>query len=119
MDKQDVAQGIAAGAIGFGVLAVAAPSTLLRMYGAEPTPSARSMTRLWGTRNIVLGLLTFQLEGDARDVALNSGMALNLADSVVSLLAPALDGMAPRTALAASLTSAGFAGAGGYAKSLG
>ena len=119
MDKQGLVQGIAAGSIGFGVLAVAAPGVLLKTYGTDASPSTRGMTRLWGTRNIALGFLTLQLEGDAQDLILSAAVAVNLADSLIGLLAPALDDLPARSSLAASLTSAAFAGAAGYAKSLG
>src|SRR3954471_20982807 len=115
MDKQALVQGLAAGAIGFGVLAAVAPGPLLSAYGTDPSPSARSMTRLWGTRNIVLGILTLQLKGDAQDTILSAAMGLNIADSVLGLIAPSLDRSPARTGLLASATSGLFAGLAGYA----
>jgi hypothetical protein len=118
MDRQEAAQGVAAGAIGFGVVGVLAPGALLKAYGADTSPTARAMTRLWGTRNLVLGVLTLQLDGNAQDTVLAAAMTLNLSDSLLGLLAPALDGLPARTSLAASLTSGAFAGLAGYARSL-
>src|SRR4051812_24227327 len=92
MDKQALRQGIAAASIGFGVVAVVAPETLLKTYGAAASPTARGMTRLWGTRDIVLGVLNLQATGDTVDLMLRAGAALNIADSLLGLLAPALDG---------------------------
>jgi hypothetical protein len=118
MDKQGLVQGLAAGAIGFGVMGAVAPGTLLRIYGADPTPSTRSMTRLWGTRNVVLGVLTLQLRGDAQDTMLSAAMYLNLADSLLGVIGPALDNSPAKTGLLAAASSGLFAGIAGYAKSL-
>jgi hypothetical protein len=118
MDKKSLSQGVAAASIGFGVLAALAPATMLKVYGADISPTARSMTRLWGTRNLLLGVLVLQAEGAALDTMLNAGLALNLVDSVLELVAPALDGSPGRTALQASATSALFGAVTGYAASL-
>src|SRR4051794_22058576 len=105
MDKQGLVQGLAAGSIGFGVVGALAPGLLLKTYGADTSPTALSMTRLWGTRTIVLGALTLQLDGDALDKMLGAAVALNIADSLLGLITPALDNFPARTGLLASATS--------------
>ena len=118
MDKQSLVTGLAAGTIGFGVAGTLAPSALLSIYGAEATPTARFMTRLWGSRNLALGVLTVQLEGKARDTLLQVAVGLNLVDALIGLVAPAVDGSPATASRAAAATSALFAGLAGYAASL-
>ncbi len=118
MDKQPLVQGMAAASIGFGVLGALAPGALLKTYGTDASPSTRSITRIWGTRNIVLGVLTLQLDGEAQDTVLDAAIGLNIADSVLGLIGPRLDGSSARAGLLASATSGFFAGLAGYAKSL-
>lgn len=97
---------LSAGAIGFGVLGVLTPGALGRIYGmGEASPGQLLMTRMWGTRNVVLGALLL-MAPERRSTLAGLSAGLNAADSLITALAP---GIPARMRFAGSLTSAGFA----------
>ena len=109
----DVQRAVGAGSIAFGAVAALTPRLFLSMYGVADEASVRTMTRLWGTRTAVLGALMFTLEGTADKRSL---MALSAAMNAVDAgLVAAARGAPGRARILGSLTSAGFAGALGYA----
>ena len=119
VNKDSLVKGISLGTIGFGVAGAAAPSLLIKSYGSVPTPTARFLARLWGSRNLTLGVLLLQLEGKARDDLLRLGVAMSALDTVLGLLAAPVDGLPASTGIAAAATSAGFAGLFSYTLQLG
>lgn len=119
VDKDSLVKGISAGSIAFGVAGAAAPALLIKTYRSQPTPTARFLARLWGSRNLTLGVLMLQLEGKARDDLLRLGIAMSALDSLLGLLAAPVDGLPASTGVAAAATSATFAGLFAYSLQLG
>ncbi len=101
------------GALAFGVGGLLAPDTLARMYGIpDGGPSFRFITRLWGTRNVVLGVLTLTAPSTAdKRRILGPALAMNGVDVVVALTSTELP---VRARYLAAATSAAFAGLGAY-----
>jgi hypothetical protein len=94
-------------------MAALTPRLFLGLYGVPDDASVRTMTRIWGTRTLVLGGLMFALEGTQNKQRLMSmSAAMNAADAV---MVAASGGIPARARVLGSLTSAGFAGALGYA----
>lgn len=111
MDDDALVKGLTAGAIGFGVAGVVAPDLLVRSYGIkDPSPGLRFMTRLWGTRNLVLGSLMIALPKE-RATLLKFDAAMNLADSLIGFTAA---GLPAQTRVMAGLTSGAFAVGSAY-----
>lgn len=109
-----VTKAIGAGSVAFGVLATLAPGALRAAYGdsASSGGSLDYFGRAWGTRTVVLGVLTLSAGSDVerkRIAALAAGM--NAVDSISAFRAT---GMPATTRALAGLTSAGFAVAAGY-----
>jgi hypothetical protein len=110
---EDVRKAVGIGSVAFGALAVLAPRQFLGLYGVPDEASVRTMTRLWGTRTLVLGALLFALEGSRdRHQLVTISAAMNTADAV---MVAAAGGVPVRARVLGSLTSAGFAGALAYA----
>jgi hypothetical protein len=84
-------QGISMGRLGFGVAGLLAPGLFLRQMGGKgaDTPAAALVTRLWASREIVLGLVTLQALEDGkppkRIVQLNA--LVDGTDAVAALVA--------------------------------
>lgn len=117
---QDTAQTVetlrkatAGGALAFGALAMFAPGALQRMYGLpDPSPEARFLGREWGSRTALIGALSLAAApGPARRSMALGSLALNGADTMISLTAP---GLPLRTRLMGAATSAGFGAAAAY-----
>lgn len=111
---EDIRKAVGVGSIAFGALATLAPRLFLGLYGV-PNDEAhlRLMTRLWGTRTAVLGALVFTVQGtESRQRLMSMSAAMNSADA---LMVAAAGDVPARTRVLGSLTSAGFAGALGYA----
>lgn len=112
-----IVQSIAAGAVGFGVLAVVLPRVFNAVYGLGSDPRMVGMTRLWGTRTAALGALGLVLKGDEqRKTLLTLVTAVNATDATLT----ALNGDLPaRTRVLGSASSAAFGAAGAYALATG
>jgi hypothetical protein len=111
--SDDIRKAVGVGSVAFGALAALAPRLFLGMYGVPDDANVRTMTRLWGTRTLVLGALVFTLEGDEnRRRMMTLAAAMNAADAA---MVAAAGGVPARARVLGSLTSAGFAGALGYA----
>jgi len=109
----DIRKAVGVGSVAFGVLAALAPRLFLGMYGVPDEANVRAMTRIWGTRTVVLGALVFTLEGtDNKQRLMTMSAAMNATDAVMVATA---GGLPARTRVLGSLTSAGFASALGYA----
>lgn len=109
----DIRKAVGVGSIAFGALATLAPRLFLGLYGVPDEAHLRLMTRLWGTRTAVLGALVFTVQGtESRQRLMSMSAAMNSADAV---MVAAAGGVPARTRVLGSLTSAGFAGALGYA----
>jgi hypothetical protein len=113
--SDDIQKAVGVGSVAFGAVAVLAPRLFLGLYGVPDDVNVRTMTRLWGTRTAVLGALVFALEdaGDQQKL-MTMAAAMNAADAAMVASA---GGLPARARILGSLTSAGFAGAIGYALS--
>ena len=109
---EDVRKAVGLGAIGFGVLAVAAPRVFLGIYGIPDEANVRLMTRVWGTRTTVLGALSLVLrDADDRRTLMTAAAAMEAADTllIATSHAPA------RARMMGAATTGGFAAATAYA----
>jgi hypothetical protein len=116
MDKATVLQGLGVVGVGFGVAALVAPDWLSGIYGLESTPTTRMAARLFGSRNLALGVAASLASNDEdRDKVL----ALTLGISGLDVLS-ALVGLRknlPRRAVAQLVfTSGGIAAAAASAR---
>lgn len=112
-DVDQVRQSIAYGAIGFGALAVTAPGAFNALYGLEGDGNLRTMVRLFGTRNLVLGALTLLTEdrGQRKKLAVLTA-ALDVVDTAI--IAKAGSDVSARARIVGALTTAVFAAASAY-----
>ena len=109
----DIQKAVGVGSVAFGAIAALTPRLFLGLYGVPDEANVRTMTRIWGTRTAVLGALMFTLEGDEnKRRMMTATAAMNAADAV---MVAAAAGVPARARVLGSLTSAGFAGALGYA----
>jgi hypothetical protein len=71
-----------------GVSAWAAPDLSGRVFGLDPdaNPQASYLARLFGVRDLVLGVGTLRAEPPARRAWLEAGIVCDLADAAASLL---------------------------------
>ncbi|HEV7206972.1 MAG TPA: DUF4267 domain-containing protein [Jatrophihabitans sp.] len=113
VQSDQVRQALALGAVGFGVLAVAAPRVFTALYGLTANPNVRVMTRLWGTRTAALGavMLTAKEPEDRRRLSMMS-TAMTALDTVIS--ATAGPDVSARGKILGTATSAAFTAAGAY-----
>ncbi|MDX6374624.1 MAG: hypothetical protein QOD98_3612 [Nocardioidaceae bacterium] len=110
IDLDQLEQGLAIGAVGFGVVATVAPRVFTALYGLGNDPKLITMTRLWGSSTATLG--TLSLIGAIDSTKGNPIITgLNVANTV--LIARA-DGIPARSKVLGALTSAGFAAGFGY-----
>jgi hypothetical protein len=105
--QDDIRRSVGYASIGFGAVAVLTPRLFLGIYGVHDEEDVRLMTRLWGTRNAVLGGLALALrdEEGRRTVmtALNAVDTLLISTSHVPKRARAM-GAATTAGFAAVLT---------------
>ncbi len=110
IDLDQLEQGLAIGAVGFGVMAAFAPRAFTGLYGIGDDPRLLTMTRLWGTRTAALGVLSLTGSADKQRLA-TIAAGMNLLDA---LLVARADGIPARSRAMGTLTSGGFAAAFGY-----
>ncbi len=110
----DPISGLAAGRIAIGSLSMLAPRLTAKMFLLDPAANQQLpiMTRLFGSREIALGVLTLASSGAARRQLVQVGVAVDSAD-VFTGLAAALSGGVPKTTgLLFAAAAAGAAAAG-------
>jgi hypothetical protein len=111
IDTENLYQGLAWGAIGFGAAATLVPRIFGGVYGLKDSGDLRVMTRLWGTRTSLLGVLLLTATGEERKRLILLATALNVADAL--LVAGAGSEVNKRSRVLGSLTSGAFAAAYG------
>jgi hypothetical protein len=112
-DVDAIRKGLSYGAIGFGALAVLAPRVFAGVYGLKGDGNVRAITRLWGTRTALLGVLAaIETDPAVQRRLITGATALNAADSMLTLKAGS--DVALRARIMGAATSAGFAAAGAY-----
>jgi hypothetical protein len=107
----DIRTSVGCASIGFGAVAALTPRWFLGMYGVPDDDNVRTMTRLWGTRTVVLGVLALALrEAEDRRTLMTASAAMNAADTlfIATSSAPA------RARAMGAATTAAFAGALAY-----
>lgn len=109
---------LSAAAIGFGVAGSVVPKVLISTYSSKATPPARLLARLFGSRNLALGILGLQLDGAALDAFIRTAVVMSAADAAFGLLAAPVDGLPASTGMATAVTGSIFAGLYAYALSL-
>jgi hypothetical protein len=109
--------GLSLGRIALGALAYAAPTVGLRSLTFEGKPQASYLFRLFGARDVALGVLTLMAPPSQRLALVKAGIAVDAADAGAGLLA--LRGGAVNkpmgvalTAVAAVATAAGVVALG-------
>ncbi|MCW2710626.1 MAG: hypothetical protein JWP24_820 [Marmoricola sp.] len=115
IDDDTLQQGLSWAAIGFGAAATLTPRAFERLYGLKDSGELRVMTRLWGTRTIVLGAALLGADKDERRRLTTLAVAMNAADALIT--AGAGSEVNKRSRVLGSLSSAAFAA--GYGSLLG
>jgi hypothetical protein len=112
IDNDTLNQGLAWGAIGFGAAATLTPKVFEGIYGLKDSGELRVMTRLWGTRTALLGVVLLGAEDDdaRKKLAMLAG-GMNVVDAFI--IATAGSEVNKRSRVLGSLTSAAFAAAYG------
>jgi hypothetical protein len=110
IDLDQLEQGLAIAAVGFGLVAALTPRVFTAVYGIGNDPKLLTMTRLWGSSTAALGALSLAGATDSTKAApLLAGMnALN------TVLIARASGIPVRSKALGALTSAGFAAGFGY-----
>ena len=109
--------GLSFGRIAVGAAAVANPHVAARMFQLDPVsnPQVSYMTRLFGSREIALGLVTLAVRGKGRRGVIGLGVAVDLVDAATGYLAMRDGTVSRKTALtligpAVGATASGVAG---------
>ena len=100
-DPRTLALALARGRIVAGLTLLIAPSLLLRNWVKETTPATKSVARMMGVRDLVLGLgaLTAVKEETQDAEWLSMGAACDAVDAVVSAFAPGISARGRAVAL--------------------
>ena len=107
----DIRKSVGYASLAFGAVAVLTPRVFLGMYGVPGDANVRLMTRLWGTRTVVLGALTLALgDSDDRRTLMTAAAAMNAADTLLVASSP----VPARARAMGAATTATFAGALAY-----
>lgn len=109
--------GLSAARVVIGALAIASPTLTSRLFrlDGEANPQLPYLSRLFGSREIVLGAATLLSRGTTRRNLVAAGIAVDSADAVAGLLA-ARDGLVSKptggflTAPALAAVAAGITG---------
>jgi hypothetical protein len=93
---------VSAGRVALGVSTFLAPGPALRPVGidASSDPQLAYLSRIAGSRDVVLGLLPLVAPADARRALLAAGLAVDAADAVAGVVARRSGGLGARSAVA-------------------
>ncbi len=110
------ALGLAVGRLGIGATALLTPRLFARMTGLQPESNASVSypTRLFGSREILMGAATLLTTGEVRRNLVGAGVAVDAAD-VLAALGSAVRGDVSKKSGAMLALPAGAAVAAGYA----
>ena len=106
--------GLSLGRVAVGAAAVANPESAARMFQLDPVgnPQLPYVTRLFGLREVALGLATLVARGKAQKAIIGLGILVDAGDGATGYLAMQ-DGTVPRkTAMTLIVPAAGAVGAG-------
>lgn len=110
------ALGLALGRLGIGATALLTPRLFARMAGLEPESNASVSypTRLFGSREVLMGAATLVTTGEVQRNLVGAGIAVDTAD-VLAALGSALRGDVTKKSGLMLALPAGAAVAAGYA----
>jgi Domain of unknown function (DUF4267) len=92
--------GLSLGRIAFGTVAVANPDLAAKAFGLDPADSQLSfVTRLFGVREIAIGLATVTASGSARRNLVIAGVLVDAADAATGYLGMKDGTISKKTAL--------------------
>lgn len=85
----DPVTGLSLGRIAIGAVALTSPPLAARLFqlDAAGNPQLPYMSRMFGSREIALGVTTLLARGPARTVLVRAGIAVDTADAVAAMLA--------------------------------
>lgn len=115
MQTQQLVKAVGLGAAGFGAVGVLAPSPLATAYGLGATADSRVVGRLFGSRNLAVGLMMATAPADEARRWARYAAAMNALDVVGALLAGRRGDLSGGKARQLALTSAAFALVSGLA----
>ena len=98
-------EGLAAGRIAAGAGAWLFPGLAARIIGVEPTPGTALIMRLFGARELAVGVAYLQADTHKRQRLLQVGMAMDGADGVAALIAGKQGGMRWNRAIALTIAA--------------
>ncbi len=107
IDEDTLSDVLSWGAIGFGAAATVTPRLFEKLYGLEDEGELRVMTRLWGSRTTVLGLVLMAAEKDERRRLSMLMAGMNVVDALV--IATAGPDVRRSSRVMGALTAAAFA----------
>lgn len=106
--------GLSLGRIAVGSAAVASPELAARMFQLDPVtnPQVPYVTRLFGSREVALGLATLMARGKARRGLIGLGVLVDAADAATGYLAMQDGSVSRRTAMTLIAPAVGAVGSG-------
>ena len=116
---QQAGQALALLRIGAGVGAWLTPNLAARIMGLQPGTSQALVMRLFGIRDLVMGLGYLTAAPEDRDNWLRMGIIADAADALAAVIAVGGGGMPARTGVPLALTAAGAVAAGTAAQERG
>jgi hypothetical protein len=110
-EKEKAVNAIAAGRVGIGVAAWAAPNLTGRLFGMDPdgNPQSSYLGRLFGARDVALGAGVLRSPRKQKDTWVAAGMACDVADVAAGALAGLRGTLPPAAAAMVTGTAAFFA----------
>ena len=106
--------GLSLGRIAVGAVALANPEATAKLFQLDPTtnPQVPYMTRLFGSREVALGLITLLSRGKAQRGVIGVGVLVDAADAATGYLAMQDGSVTRKTALALVVPAVGAAASG-------
>src|SRR4051794_16130934 len=106
--------GLSLGRIAIGAAALANPDATAKMFRLEPTtnPQIPYMTRLFGSREIALGVITLLARGKTQRGAIGLGVLVDAADAGAGYLAMQDGSVSRKTAMTLAVPALGAAASG-------
>lgn len=113
-DREKAINAIGAGRAAVGASAWLVPNLSGRLFGLDPesNPQASYLGRLFGARDVVLGLGAIKAPRKQKNTWLVAGLACDVADTAAGAIAGARGTLPLPAAVMVTATAAGFAAAG-------
>jgi hypothetical protein len=106
--------GLAYGRIAIGVLSLLSPSLTARLLLLDPksNPQLSYMGRMFGSRELALGVITLASSGEARRRLVQLGVAVDGADAYTGIVSAASRAVPKKTGLLLTAAAAGAVATG-------